>query len=413
MDKPLNAAEDVWVRITPRTLLALLLFSSAIACSSRASLVPNTDGFAPSLSYLTSTPPPHATIPLYHNKREKAGLSLRLSVGGAAVKPYLLDTGSAGLWAYFNAFGPAKNYMNTHVSVSNTYSSGIIYDGTVVYTSVGFEGRLVAKSVPVVLVTSASCTKKIKNCPAAVTQKHCASVYKNPPKTGAAILCLEAGRGLFGTFGADLEPTVVPTPATGANSPSTQPVLYNVLFGIASWSSTFVITPNELQLGPNPPALRGFEFIKMRPTAEPTMLPNGALGWKRDVNLCFAIGSYVKRYCVDTLFDTGATNIHFQTSAPFAIPTSSPNCGFVVRGQALTLSRPNRALMASLKTGYKPDWNAMLLETPKPGKTPEVNTGLTFYNRDEILFDARTGRVGLKSLQTPGHLGQKGCNGNG
>lgn len=401
------------MRVTPRTLFGLLLFTSAIACSSRTSLVPDTYGFAPGLWSLKTTPPPHATIRLYHNQREKAGLNLELSVGGALRKPFLLDSGSSGLWVYFNAIGPAKSYVNTHVPATNTYTSGIVYDGTVVYTSVTFDGGLVAKTVPIVLVKSAKCTKRKQNCPAAVTNRNCPSVYKNPPKTGASILCLEAGRGLFGTFGADLEPTAVPTPASRANPRATQPVLYNVLFGIASWSTTFVITPGALQLGPNPLALRGFAFIKMRPTAEPTTLPNGARGWKRDVTLCYAIATFVKRYCVDTLFDTGATNIHFQTSAPFAIPTSSANCSFVVRGQALTLSKPNRALVASLKTGYNADWNAVLLETPKPGKTPEVNTGLTFYNRDEILFDARAGLVGIKALQTPGHLGRKGCNGDG
>jgi hypothetical protein len=36
---------------------------------------------------------------------------------------------------------------------------------------------------------------------------------------------------------------------------------------------------------------------------------------------------------------------------------------------------------------------------------------LTFYNRDEILFDARRGSVGFHPVAAPGRVGRTGCNG--
>jgi len=38
-----------------------------------------------------------------------------------------------------------------------------------------------------------------------------------------------------------------------------------------------------------------------------------------------------------------------------------------------------------------------------------VNTGLTFFNRNEILFDAVNGRIGLRALSTPGDIGTHVC----
>lgn len=354
------------------------------------------------------TPAPHGVVPLHVNGADKAGLNLRLQVAGGMPNRFLFDTGSAGLWVYFNAAGPKKNYKSTHLRATNTYSSGIVYDGTVVRTSVAFENGFTAASVPVVIVDGASCT--IKNCPAQVTRENCPNVYKHPPHDHAAIYCLEEGRALSGTFGADIEPALVPSPSPPATAPPAPVVLYNVLFGIAPWATTFVVVaPREVQLGPR--AMAGFTYVNMSPKPLATDLPNGARSWGRDVNLCYTIGSYVKRTCTATVFDTGAHNIGFQTAAPFAIPTRAPKCGFVTKGQSFALARRDGTAIGSFLTGYSANYNAVHLATPKPGKTPEVNTGLTFYNRDEILFDATRGRVGLRALPAPGHLARSGCAG--
>lgn len=390
--------------VSPRALFSVLALASAVACSSHAGLPPL---LAPAMQ-AAATPAPRGVIPLHVNKAQKTGLNVRLQVAGGSPDPFLFDTGSAGLWAYFNAVGPAKNYKSTHLRTTNTYSSGIVYEGDVVYTDVAFEKGYTAKSVPVVIVDGASCATP--NCPAQVSPQNCPNVYKNPPKDHAGVYCLEEGRSLFGTFGADIEPAVVPSPSPPATAPPGPVVLYNVLFGIAPWARQFVISvPHDLQLGPRDAALAGFTYVKMSPKTIPTGLPNGARSWERDVNVCYAIGAYVKRACISTVFDTGAHNVEFQTPGPFAIPTQAAGCRFVVKGQPFVLTRNDGTPIGSFQTGYSANYNAVHLATPKPGKTPEVNTGLTFYNRDEIVFDAARGRVGFRPLPAPGHVARTGC----
>lgn len=385
------------MRLSPRALFAFVGLLSAAACAAHQSALPGVVA-APDRVY--ATPPPHAVIPLHVNRADKAGLNLVLNVAGGSANPFLFDTGSAGLWVYFNAFGPRSNYVSTGVRATNKYSSGIEYEGTVVDTEVAFQGGLKAARVPVVLVDVARCSTK--GCPADVSAQNCPNVFKNPPKQHAAIYCLEEGRGLWGTFGADLEPTVVATPSPPV-------VLFNPLFGIARWAYTFIVTPHELEIGPNALAVANFTELSMTPKTLPTTLPFGMRGWKRDVTLCYTIGNFVSHACIPTLFDTGAHDIKFETAAPFAIPTQPAGCGYVLRGRAFALTAAGGALVASFQTGYSTNYNAIHLATPKPKSTPEVNTGLTFYNRDEILFDARFGVVGLHPLASPGRIGRFGC----
>jgi hypothetical protein len=83
---------------------------------------------------------------------------------------------------------------------------------------------------------------------------------------------------------------------------------------------------------------------------------------------------------------------------------------YVVRGLPFELFERDGTVLGSFNSGYLANWNAVVLATPKPRAPAEdVNTGLTFYNRDEIAFDARLGRIGLRSLSERGRLVQKGC----
>jgi hypothetical protein len=61
------------------------------------------------------------------------------------------------------------------------------------------------------------------------------------------------------------------------------------------------------------------------------------------------------------------------------------------------------------KSGTTQNWNEVRLETPTPTESPQVNTGLTFYNRNAIAFDAVRGLVGLKPLQAPTHHFESDC----
>ena len=80
--------------------------------------------------------PAHAIVLLGINTGTKAGVNVSVSVGGASTRPFLLDTGSTGLWVYRNAIG---HYSKTPYAVTNSYGSGLVYEGIVVDTTIDFE----------------------------------------------------------------------------------------------------------------------------------------------------------------------------------------------------------------------------------------------------------------------------------
>jgi len=217
---------------------------------------------------------------------------------------------------------------------------------------------------------------------------------------------LEEGRKLFGTFGVDLGPSVYSTSRPAAKSA----VIHNLLYYIAP---TFVIDQTQLQLGPNPAAVLNFQMIPMVAASPlPTAMPNGARPWLSHVPLCFTIGKYVKKpVCQPTLFDTGASDVNFKGGVTAPVPTSAACSPYAVKGLLVTMSRPHDESqpLATFKSGYVQNYNALRFTTPRPGKTPTTNTGLTFYNRDEIFFDAVKGRIGLLLLRKPGTIGIATC----
>lgn len=355
-------------------------------------------GAAPSAPVALSTPrpvPAHAIILLGLNTGSKPGLNLSASVGGAATRNFLLDTGSTGLWVYASAIG---RYTATRYAVTNSYGSGLMYEGILVYTTVDFGNGLKTARVPVALVERATCVPGVKSCPATPNDHNCPGVKPGP---NAGIRCLESGRKLFGTFGAALSTKPIPS-----DKPVTE--LYNVLFGIAQpWAASFIVTPQALEIGPY--ATGGFKMVPMtRESPAPARpMPSGAQGWERDVTLCFSVAR-LRNYCSDALFDTGATNIDFQAVVKLPlVPTQCPGTGRVKTGTRFEMRTQDGTLLGKFDTGKMANWNVVGGQLPM-GR-PQVNTGLTFYNRDEVLFDAAEGRVGLRRLATPGQTARTGC----
>ena len=245
--------------------------------------------------------PAHALVLLGLNTGTKAGLNVSLSVGGASIRRFLLDTGSTGLWVYPNAIG---NYSKTRYAVTNSYGSGLVYEGILVYTTVDFGNGLTTGKVPVALVQRATCLPSVTMCPATPNKHNCPGVK---PGRNAGIRCLEVGRKLFGTFGAALLTKPVP-----AKQPVTE--LYNVLFGIAQpWAASFIVTPQAIEVGPY--TTNGFNTMPMtlQSPAPAQPIPSGARGWSKGATLCFRVGR-LRNYCIETTFDTGATSIDFLTA---------------------------------------------------------------------------------------------------
>jgi hypothetical protein len=372
-------------------LLPALAFACVVATGCASSAGTLAPGPSP-----TFGPVAHAIVPLGINDGSNGGFNLTLRVGGGRPHPYLFDTGSTGLWVYRNAVG---RYAATKQIVTNQYGSGLIYSGILAYATVDFGNGLVAKPAPVAVVQSASCKSTVPDCPAHLSPQNCPGVK---PGRNAGIRCLEAGRKLYGTFGASLSSFPIP-----AASPIAE--MYNVFFAIdAPWAARFVVTPTAVELGPY--ATEGFTMLPLTAASPlPQPIVSGATSWKRDVTACFTVGSATKHFCIDTLFDTGASSIAFQVDNP-KLPLVDTKCGYRVKPRTpVEIRKTDGTVLASFEAGNVSNWNVLRPESVQ--SHPQVNTGLTFFNRDDILFDAVKGRVGLRPLKRPAHAAQRGCNG--
>jgi hypothetical protein len=366
------------------TVLSLL--AALTACSS------STIGSAPVAPTSPPNPASSVSIPLGINTGDKPGYHLTISVAGGNARDVLLDTGSAGLWVYANAIG--TSYRKTAYKVSNSYSSGIVYTGIVVYTHVDFGNGISTGEVPVALVQKATC-KTGTTCPAQPGSTYCPTVKPGP---NAGVECIEASRKLYGTFGADMTTIDVPN--------STAPVaeMYNVIFGIAQpFAHAFAITPGALVVGDR--SLDGATTMPLTADTAPQPLPNGAKPWKRDVTLCYTIAT-LKNTCYNTLFDTGASDVGFQTGD--ALPVTPSKCGDrVTPGLAFSAATKGGTLVASFNAGNLTNFNRIINQ--KAQSPAQVNTGMTFFNRNVIYYDAKKGIVAIQPLTKPVHVAQQGC----
>jgi hypothetical protein len=374
--------------------LYVVLLAALTACSS------STIGVAPGAPTSPPNPVTGVSIPLGINTGNKAGYHLTISIGGAPARDVLLDTGSSGLWVYKNAI--AKNgYRATKYVVSNSYGSGLEYTGILVYTHVDFGNGITTGEVPVALVTRAYC-KDGSDCPAdAGSKKYCPTVKKGPD---GGVECLEAGRKLYGTFGADLANKLSST--TNAKA-----ALYNVIFAIAQpWAHAFEVTPGALLVGEQP--LAGYAIMPL-PTASPgpQPMPNGTKPWQRDVTLCYTIAK-LNYSCYGTLFDTGAHDVEFQ--ADVDLPESEGSCGEQVTPgtpiviQTFAKKASDSITIASFEAGDVTNDNRITTKKPKKS-TPQVNTGMTLFNSNAIYYDAAKGIVAIHPLPKPVHVAQSGC----
>ncbi len=356
------------------------------ACTAHGGFgLPNAGGAGPAL--VTNAEP--TSIPLTANSGNKPGFHVQLSIAGTPAKSFLFDTGSPGLWVYANTIAkPKKPVRDLHIATHITYGSGLHYDGEVVETTADF-GNGLSATLPLVRVEKAYCVTT-----------GCTKQYG----TGDVISRLEKERGLWGTMGADLQPVPV---AQGANKSD----LYNLLFALGNVWTSFAVTPQAVLASPRE---TGFTMLDMLPgpkTNQP--LPNGAKSWKRDVRVCYSIAKgVIFSGCTTTLFDTGAEGVTFETGDPSNFPTESTKCGSILKpGKSFAANAPGKggALLTKFAAGATQNWDEVRVATPKPSATPQVNTGITFYNRNEISFDAVHGRVGLKPLHPPAHNFESDC----
>ena len=328
-----------------------------------------------SLCFAASTPralSSGASIPLNPNTGDKPGFNVVASVGGGPQRAFLFDTGSNGLYVYPDAI---KAYTPTTYQVENTYGSGIHYTGIVVRTTIDFGNGLVTANMPVVLVQHADCAPDRPHCVAEPGGRSCPSVSPGPD---AGIACLEAGRRLYGTFGASLGSTPVPKSA-----PTTE--LVNPLFWIAQpWASSFSVTPSAITFGPFDTS--AFTMLAMKPgTPFAEALPSGARPFARNVTICYTVGRGLDNACYPTLFDTGAANVTFADAT--GLPVRRSRCGRMVEpGTRFQAALPDGRSIADFQTGYERNWN---LVQPRLIAPPGESNALFGQYRADVLQSLR------------------------
>jgi hypothetical protein len=334
------------------------------------------------------------SIPLNVNTGIKEGFNVVISAGGGPARPVLFDSGSAGLWIYPDAIG---TYTTTPYDVRQSYPSGITYEGTVVYTTIDFGNGLKTASIPVALVREAACSDERPHCAAEPGSRGCPSVRPGP---GAGIACLEASRKLYGHFGA--APWTIGIPR---GSPQPKIELYNILLGIPQpWASAYVVTPTQIVFGV---PTTGFTLVPMQraiPLPEP--IPSGAFGWTRSVTICYTLGTSLSNKCFPSIFDTGAANIVMQN---VDLPLAPGACGQQVpAGMPLEARLPDGTVLGRFTTGDTPNRDIVRTGNSSLQTWPGgfVNTGFTFFNYDDVLFDMKNGYIGLRPRATPSSSAQ-------
>ena len=335
------------------------------------------------------TPSSSAYIPLLANRGDKTGYHVQLSIAGTAARGFLFDTGSGGLWVYANTIAhPRDKVRRLGIKASNQYASGLRYEGEAVETTVDFGNGLPVETVPLVRVAKAYCLTE-----------SCKKKYGD----GDVTKRLERERGLWGTFGADLEPRPI---SQGKHTAD----LYNILFGLGRAWTSFAIVPSKLES-----SAAMSEFTKIQMTPGPVTyraLPNGAKSWSRDVRVCYEVFDPAAKFssCLPTVFDTGASGVEFRSVASEKLPSQETSyCGTLLEAGKTFAAETSGLLLASFASGITQNWNEVRLVTPSPTTSPQVNTGLTFYNRNVIAFDAVHGVVGLKALHPPMHRFEMDC----
>jgi len=376
--------------INGRSCLPVFVFGAlgVAACTAHNGFagLPTAGSVGPAL--LTNAEP--TSIPLTPNTGNKSGFHVRLSIAGTPTKSFLFDTGSGGLWVYANTIAkPKKPVRDLHIATDDTYGSGLHYEGDVVETTADF-GNGLSATLPLVRVERATCVTSA-----------CTKLYGK----GNVILRLEKERGLWGTMGADLEPRPV---SQGANKSD----LYNLLFALGNVWTRFAVTPKAVLASPPETGFATLDMLPGPKTNQP--LPNGAKSWKRDVRVCYSIAKgAIFNGCMTTVFDTGAElGVTFETDDASELPTQNTKCGSILKpGKRFAANAPGESgpLLTRFAAGVTQNWNEVRVATPKPSATPQVNTGITFYNRNEISFDAVHGRVGLKPLHPPAHNFLRDC----
>ncbi|MDE8348568.1 MAG: hypothetical protein POG74_03670 [Acidocella sp.] len=290
----------------------------------------------------------------------------RVSVGGAASFPALLDTGSTGL-KVFRAMVPAQNYQDSHIASASSFSAGDRLTGTIGTAQLNIGGASTDAPVRFELVDQAACMDFRPRCGAATLPARDYGIG------GDGI----AGQGFQAILGISLQTA----------SDSENPLVH---IGAKRWLIELP-EPNQHQTG----ALIINPDDNDVHNAQSFQLAHSGSGWLDVLPGCLNNLSTTQRVCGPTILDTGSPGMIVYI--PNALNATLWNVG---ENASLGFSAANQAStnQANLTMPFKIDQSpgTGLLQQAADTQQSYILSGFLPFFYDDVLYDAAMGRIALQ-----------------
>ncbi|MDR3635542.1 MAG: hypothetical protein P4L84_17185 [Isosphaeraceae bacterium] len=307
-------------------------------------------------------------------------LAVNVSVAGGPYLPYLLDTGSVGMYAANFNINP-KSYTTTSTTFDQHYTSGIHYSGPVIRTNVSFAQGESASNVYLGLITSAK-GSLVAGWQRALAQG--SAPYENQ---------------FYGTLGMSLAP----------GEAKKQGSLYSVIAQLPGNLHTgFIIHTGgvagkdpTLTIGLTPQNMQGFTTVPL-PSAGSRgttyAYGNGAanhvLAWNdKGATLGYQITG-LPPFSAPTVFDTGEASTTLYTGG---IPKSLLVNGRLESGLQFTTKLAS-GLAWQIVTGSHENINRVDVGASRSSGT--VNTGIGLFFNYDVMYDIQDGLIGFRPIST-------------
>jgi hypothetical protein len=316
----------------------------------------------------------------------KAGINvtITLSDGSSSTQMYEFDTGGKGF------FASGVTVKDAVGAVANAYDSGLAYTGEATYATISFPGATPAFTLP---------TPVLVGIISQVTYDGASDrlpIYSQVGGTGA----------LYGDFGASLQPSAID--AGEGNDVSLLTIL-------AQYGSGFIVDVGPFPAGTTgsgqlvlglTPALRSLfpNVIPMLSSGLPPYVPQGGSGAGVATFAAALLDGTLKvgqnsLTNVPIIFDTGAPHTTFHTAGTMSQQQFTPGPSVNV----LLTAGANDFPILQFAAGPIAGQNLVSVqpETPPAGSSTltypngYVNTGITPFFNNPILFDLENGVIGF------------------
>ena len=359
-----------------------------------------------------------ATIPLYEFPNQGGGYKIGINVsldGGANYRMYEFDTGGQGFWAAYNPSWWTNDPISNSLSVSNTYSSTIVYQAQVVPEPITFQGTIVG--VPTPLTVNNGNVAAIEN----------ASKTANPNPFTNEI------------WQADISATPTPIPPLYGNffgdfgmGLGTSNGMFAILPQLTGFSNGFIIdlggyptntTPSaggyvqtgSVQVGLTPQDIASFPYlISMQGQNTGTVFPNTNQPTYQErlgSGTVTVVSNGATPFSAPTglVFDTGAPTTEIHTGSVITAAGLQPfldNNGNLTPPAIFSLSSPGTTVpvppgtlspnwLLSIPVGNSSGLNLISTTTPDNNGTGYINTGLEPFFAGRVMYDLADGILGF------------------